>query len=178
MSAPGKNPGLSIGYREARVTPPMHPIIDILRVLLERMKQAPRKGALYGPRLNPFTKKMEIHEGIDLAIPTGTPIYAPWDGVVEKAWDDLEHGGGTSLIIRHEAVKLMSGYCHLQGIEEELTRGMTVRRGQQVARSGASGKATGPHLHFTIRLKMITDDWVKIDPLHFLLRADPEGLLI
>jgi len=162
-----------ISTKEAGWTPAMFPVLERLPDILARMRRDQRTGFLFGPRLNP-SKRMEHHDGVDLPCPPGTPIYSPWDGVVERAWEDKDRGG-LSLIICHSGVRVKSGYAHLSGLALGIIDGVAVARGQEVALSGNSGMSRGPHLHFTIRIPMITDEWLKIDPLPFLLRSSPEA---
>ncbi|HXQ66311.1 MAG TPA: peptidoglycan DD-metalloendopeptidase family protein [Alphaproteobacteria bacterium] len=84
------------------------------------------------------------HFGVDIAGAVGTPVAAPADGIVTLAEPDLYLTGGT-LIIDH-GLELSSTFLHLSAIEVKL--GDRVRQGQEVARMGASGRATGAHLHW------------------------------
>ena len=84
------------------------------------------------------------HWGVDIASPGGAPVVAPADGVVTLAEPDLYLTGGT-LIIDH-GLSLSSTFLHLSTIEVKV--GDRVRQGAQVGRVGATGRATGPHLHW------------------------------
>ena len=84
------------------------------------------------------------HFGVDIANAVGTPVASPADGIVTLAEPDLYLTGGT-LIIDH-GLELSSTFLHLSAIEVKV--GDRVRQGQEVARMGASGRATGPHLHW------------------------------
>lgn len=87
------------------------------------------------------------HAGLDVAVPTGTPIVAPADGVVLDVGDYyycgkavfLDHGNG-----------LITMYCHLSDVVAKV--GDVVKQGQRIALSGGTGRATGPHLHWTVFL--------------------------
>lgn len=101
----------------------------------------------FGHRRNPLTGDSQIHMGIDLVAPYGTPIMAARDGVVEFAgW---KGGYGRLVILRHE-----HGYETYYGHESEygVREGDHVTEGQMIGRVGYSGDATGPHLHFEIRI--------------------------
>lgn len=98
------------------------------------------------------------HAGLDVAIPTGTPITAPADGVVLDA-DDYYFCGKT-LFIDH-GNGLITMHCHLS--EFIVKVGETVKQGQRVALSGATGRATGPHLHWSVYL-----NGVSVEPELFL----------
>lgn len=82
------------------------------------------------------------HYGIDIAAPTGTPVQAPADGIVTLVEPDLYFSGGT-LIVDH-GQGLSSSFLHLSSIEVEV--GQRVRRGETIARVGATGRVTGAHL--------------------------------
>lgn len=108
-----------------------------------------RVTARFGPMTNPFTGDPADHSGIDLAGPAGVPVLAPADGTVEVATGEYSGGAayGTVLIIDHGAgVKTL--FAHLGRLTVE--RGARVRRGEQVAEQGATGKVTGPHVHFEV----------------------------
>ena len=89
------------------------------------------------------------HWGVDIAAPVGTPVLAPADGVVTLAEPDLYLTGGT-LIIDH-GLALSSTFLHLSAIEVKV--GDRVRQGAEVGRVGATGRATGPHLHWGMNWK-------------------------
>ncbi|NJL10210.1 MAG: M23 family metallopeptidase [Calothrix sp. SM1_7_51] len=87
-----------------------------------------------------------MHRGIDIAAPTGTPIYAVADGVVEKAgWNN---GGFGNLVEVRHADGTMTRYAHNSRILVQT--GQQVRQGQNISLMGSTGFSTGPHLHFEI----------------------------
>jgi murein DD-endopeptidase MepM/ murein hydrolase activator NlpD len=89
----------------------------------------------------------KMHEGVDMAAPTGTPIYAPADGVVIAA--EWERGYGNLIKIRHE-FGITTRYGHLSKIR--VKRGQKVSQGERIADMGSTGHSTGPHLHYEIRI--------------------------
>jgi murein DD-endopeptidase MepM/ murein hydrolase activator NlpD len=97
------------------------------------------------------------HSGVDVAVPTGTPLLAPADGVVVLAADDPFTLEGKLLMIDH-GMGLGSAFLHLSRIDVRV--GDRVRQGQPVALSGATGRATGPHLHWGM-----TWQGARLDPL-------------
>lgn len=102
---------------------------------------------LWGKAIHPITRKETTHLGIDVAAPTGTPVYATADGVVLKAGD--ENGWGGLIVIEHE--NGYSSFCaHLNEIEIE--GGAKVQKGEVIGRAGNTGQSTGPHLHYEVRL--------------------------
>ncbi|WP_425602500.1 M23 family metallopeptidase [Luteimonas galliterrae] len=104
------------------------------------------------------------HSGMDIAAPTGTPVRAPAAGIVTFAAPDLYLTGGTLLIDHGHGVS--SNFLHLSRIDVKV--GDRVEQGQAVAAVGATGRVTGPHLHWGM-------NWfdVRIDPLLVLERANP-----
>jgi lipoprotein NlpD len=104
------------------------------------------------------TRQRDEHDGIDLAAPAGSPIVAAGSGVV--LFSGEQRGYGRLVIVSHPA-DLVTVYAHN---EENLVRsGDAVERGQLIARVGRSGNATGPHLHFEVRVRARPHD-----PLGFL----------
>jgi murein DD-endopeptidase MepM/ murein hydrolase activator NlpD len=101
----------------------------------------------FGMRFHPVLGYTRMHQGIDFGAPTGTPVLAAGDGVVQEArWSG---GYGRWLQIKHSA-QWSTGYGHLSAWAVKV--GQHVHQGQVVAYVGASGLATGPHLHYEIML--------------------------
>ena len=102
----------------------------------------------FGMRLHPIFRRMLPHEGLDIANDVGTPVYATGDGVVVSA-GRTEAGLGIMAVIDHGF-----GYTTVYGhLDRVLVRsGERVKRGALIARSGRTGIATGPHLHYEVRL--------------------------
>ena len=103
-------------------------------------------GFSYG-RLNPVTKKVAPHRGIDYAANYGTPAVSIGDGtVVQAGWNGPY---GISALVRHNET-YSSRYGHFQSLAKGIKVGAKVKQGQIVGYVGATGEATGPHLHFEI----------------------------
>jgi len=117
----------------------------------------------YGIRSDPFQGRAARHQGIDLAAPSGTPIYATADGVVSDAgWNS---GGYGNLIKIDHGRGIETRYGHLSAI---LVRaGQHVTRGQQIARMGSTGRSTGSHLHYEVRI-----DARAVNPIPFMKSND------
>jgi murein DD-endopeptidase MepM/ murein hydrolase activator NlpD len=115
-----------------------------MRTPLERFS---RISSTFGYRRHPIAGFRRMHQGIDFAAPSGTPVIAPADGVVVEArrWG----GYGNWLRIRHSN-GLESGYGHLSRYASGIRAGQRVRQGQVVAYVGTTGASTGPHLHYEI----------------------------
>ncbi|MGQ9702175.1 MAG: M23 family metallopeptidase [bacterium] len=113
----------------------------------------------FGYTLDPFTNAAKMHEGIDIAAPVGTPIIAPASGVVKKV--ESTHDFGIIIEIKHSQ-DLTTIYAHLQN--PRVTTGQSVKRGDVIGFVGTSGKITGPHLHYELRIA-----GVPIDPLNYII---------
>lgn len=101
----------------------------------------------YGMRRHPITGGMKMHHGVDVAMPVGTKLVAPADGIV--AHKGSGSSGGYTLIIEH-AKDLFTVYYHLAK-PSHLKVGEKVKTGDYIADSGNTGASTGPHLHFETR---------------------------
>lgn len=116
----------------------------------------------YGWRVHPITRRRKFHHGVDVALPVGTPLTAPADGVVVKKGNGPS--GGVTLILKHEDNR-HTVYYHLQK-PSHLAKGAKVKRGELIAYSGNTGASTGPHLHFEVRKSARWGDTV--DPVPYL----------
>jgi murein DD-endopeptidase MepM/ murein hydrolase activator NlpD len=116
----------------------------------------------FGWRVHPITGRRKFHHGVDVALPVGTPLTAPADGVVVKKGNGPS--GGVTLILKHEDNR-HTVYYHLQK-PSHLLKGTRVERGELIAYSGNTGASTGPHLHFEVRRSARWGDTV--DPMPYL----------
>ena len=112
----------------------------------------------YGTRSDPFRGRAAMHSGIDLAGPVGTPIYAAADAVVGHAG---VRGGYGNLIELDHGAGIATRYGHLSQIK--VAPGERVRRGQLIGLMGSTGRSTGSHLHYEVRI-----DGRAVNPLPFL----------
>lgn len=123
---------------------------------------APVKGWVtsdFGFRRSPLSGRRQLHEGVDIASPFGTPVFASGDGVVTLSG---RHGGlGKELVVDH-GYGLATVYGH--NSEVLVKEGDRVRRGQIIAKVGSTGRSTGPHLHYEVRM-----NGVPVDPKQFVL---------
>lgn len=125
----------------------------------------PIKGWLtagFGQRRSPFTGRKEMHEGVDISNSAGTPVIAPADGVVTYTGPLGAFGNVVSV---NHGNKISTFYAHLQ--QEKVTQGQRVRRGDVVGLVGATGRATGPHLHYEIQVNE-----VPVDPTKYVIDPD------
>jgi murein DD-endopeptidase MepM/ murein hydrolase activator NlpD len=97
-------------------------------------------------RKNPVTGNMRLHQGLDLAAPAGTEVYAAGDGVVTEIGKDSIYGN--YIIIKHSG-NWASLYGHLQKIGTSLHS--AVKSGMLIGWVGSTGQSTGPHLHFELQ---------------------------
>ncbi|SNR64461.1 Peptidase family M23 [Methylobacillus rhizosphaerae] len=112
----------------------------------------------YGWRVDPFSGQMAFHEGLDFVAGTGTPVYASAEGIVTTA--ERTHDYGKIVKIDHGA-GLETRYAHAS--ELLVKPGEHVERGQLIARVGSTGRSTGAHLHFEVRL-----NGAALDPRKYL----------
>ena len=116
----------------------------------------------YGIRSDPFRGTAAMHAGVDIPGPIGTPVYATADGMVDRA----EKAGGYGNMIELDHGKgIQTRYGHLSKLLVEA--GTRVHRGQLIALMGSTGRSTGPHLHYEVRL-----DGHAVNPVPFLQTAD------
>jgi murein DD-endopeptidase MepM/ murein hydrolase activator NlpD len=117
-------------------------------------------GSGFGSRLDPFSGQMVMHAGLDFAAPAGTPILAAAGGVVSSA--EYHPAYGNMLTIDH-GNGLQTLYAHASKLD--IRQGEIVRKGQQIGRVGATGRSTGPHLHFEVHVNGVAQN-----PARFLSR--------
>lgn len=99
----------------------------------------------YGPRNDPFSGRLSVHKGVDIASPMGSPVLAMGDGVVTYAGE--KRGYGVLVEITHGR-GYVTRYAHLSKTISKV--GERVSKGQEVAKVGSSGRSTGPHLHIEV----------------------------
>lgn len=122
----------------------------------------------FGNRIDPFTGRRSVHEGIDFIAPTGTPILAAAAGVVvESKWHP---GYGNMVEIEHNN-KTTTRYAHASKLL--VKPGDIVRLGQKIALVGSTGRSTGPHLHFEVRVNGVPQNPNKFLEKNGLPGPDP-----
>ena len=100
----------------------------------------------FGRRTDPFSGEGAFHPGVDIIAPTGTPVRATADGVVQLA--EFVRGYGRLVVIDH-GNGFQTYYAHLSRFA--VVAGQEIRRGELVGNVGASGRVTAPHLHYEVR---------------------------
>jgi murein DD-endopeptidase MepM/ murein hydrolase activator NlpD len=122
----------------------------------------PAKGWIssqFGYRTSPFTGRREFHSGIDIANNHGTSIIATADGVV--SFVGKKHLLGNLVVIDH-GHGLVTRFAHLD--DALVKRGEKVKRGAVIAKMGNTGRSTGPHLHYEVRL-----NGLPVNPVQYIL---------
>lgn len=102
----------------------------------------------FGLRRLPWEDHGRLHEGVDIAGPTGTRVVAVSDGIVKRSGESPSYGRYVEV---EHGVGLTSFYSHLGKIERGVKKGAYVEAGKTVGRMGSTGTSTGPHVHFEIR---------------------------
>ena len=113
----------------------------------------------FGIRKHPIGRHYKMHNGVDIASPTGTHIKAPAGGKVVYA--GRSSGYGKTLVIQH-GYGISSMYAHLHKIH--VKKGTRLKKGELIAEVGATGYTTGPHLHYEVHV-----DGIPTDPLAFVV---------
>lgn len=127
-------------------------------VMLDRPVDGGRLSSPFGLRRFFNGQERNPHSGLDFAVPHGTPVKAPADGVVTIV-DDYFFNGKTIFLDHGQGLVTM--YCHLSAADVQV--GQQVKRGQLIGKVGATGRATGPHLHWNVSL-----NGNRVDPAIFI----------
>jgi murein DD-endopeptidase MepM/ murein hydrolase activator NlpD len=106
----------------------------------------------FGMRFHPILGYTRMHKGVDFGVPIGTPVMSAGAGTI--AFLGVQHGYGNFVLVNHQN-GYSTAYAHLSRFAPGMHRGSHVRQGQVIAYSGMSGMATGPHLHYEIRIDNI-----------------------
>jgi len=146
------------------------------RTLLERLTHyttllrslpigTPVEGELtshFGRRASPFSGRSSFHEGLDISLNPGSKVQVTGDGVVSKVEYDGTYGWVVDVTHTHD---ITTRYAHLSKVL--VKEGRRVRRGDLLAYSGSSGRSTGPHLHYEVRVRGLAKN-----PMPFLALVD------
>ncbi|NDV67668.1 M23 family metallopeptidase [Dysgonomonas sp. 25] len=151
-------------------------ILDLAKNQKERIRHVPsiqpvsdkdlsRVASGYGMRIDPVYGTRRFHAGMDFTSPTGTPIYVTGDGTVVHA--DWKPGYGKCIIVDH-GYDYQTLYAHMS--DYNVTKGQKVTRGDIIGKVGSTGKSTGPHLHYEVRVKGKPDNPAK----YYFMDLTPE----
>jgi murein DD-endopeptidase MepM/ murein hydrolase activator NlpD len=130
---------------------------NVKKALLRTPVDGARISSTFGMRNHPILGFTRMHKGVDFAVPMGTPIMASGDAVVASAgWSN---GFGNLVVLKHDAT-YSTAYGHMSRFAEGIKPGVHVRQGDVIGYAGMTGLATGPHLHYEVRVNN-----VQINPL-------------
>ena len=118
----------------------------------------------FGMRTHPVLGGRRQHTGIDLAAPTGTPVYATADGVVSRA--DWYSSYGLYISVEHGA-SMQTRYAHLSRLA--VASGDSVKKGDLIGYVGSTGRSTGPHLHYEVRVEGIA-----VNPIPYMVESEAQ----
>jgi murein DD-endopeptidase MepM/ murein hydrolase activator NlpD len=118
----------------------------------------------YGMRTHPVLGGRRKHTGIDLAAPTGTPVYATADGIIGRA--DWYSSYGLFISIDHGA-SMETRYAHLSRLA--VAAGDNIKKGDLIGYVGSTGRSTGPHLHYEVRI-----DGLAVNPIPYMVESEAQ----
>tara|TARA_B100000767_G_C19726413_1_gene519689 strand:+ start:281 stop:1648 length:1368 start_codon:yes stop_codon:yes gene_type:complete len=117
------------------------------RTIMKTPINGARLSSRYGTRKHPILGYTKMHRGLDFAAPSGTPVFAAGDGVIEKAgWNGSY---GKYIKIRHTST-YKTAYAHLSSFHKNIRVGKRVLQGKTIGYVGTTGRSTGPHLHYEV----------------------------
>ncbi len=163
--AAAEEPVVDAGERVAALMNDMERM-SLMRVAIDRLPfgmptRNARRTSGFGHRRDPYRRTARMHNGVDFAAPRGTPIYATGEGVV--AFSGRQSGYGIVVKIRH-AFGFETVYAHLS--KSRVKVGQRVERGDRIADMGSTGRSTGSHLHYEVRI-----DGKPVNPSKFIRAA-------
>lgn len=113
----------------------------------------------FGYRVSPFSGRAALHQGVDIASAPGTPVYAPADGIISFAGYDQGYG---KLVSIDHGYGVLTRYGHNSQLF--VVVGQKVKRGDVISAVGSTGRSTGTHLHYEVRL-----NGLPVDPMNYIL---------
>ena len=133
------------------------------RTIMKTPINGARLSSRYGNRKHPILGYTKMHRGLDFAAPSGTPVFAAGDGVIEKAgWNGSY---GKYIRIRHTGT-YKTAYAHLSGFHKNIRVGKRVLQGKIIGFVGNTGRSTGPHLHYEV-----IKNNIQVNPMRIKLPA-------
>ena len=133
------------------------------RTIMKTPINGARLSSRYGKRKHPILGYTKMHRGLDFAAPSGTPIFAAGDGIIEKAgWNGSY---GKYIRIRHTGT-YKTAYAHLSGFHKRIKIGKRVLQGKIIGYVGTTGRSTGPHLHYEV-----IKNNIQVNPMRIKLPA-------
>ena len=120
---------------------------NVKKSILKTPLDGARISSNFGMRKHPISGFNKMHKGVDFAAPTGTPIYAGGNGIIEYV--GRNGGYGKYIRIRHNN-GYKTAYAHLSSYKKGISKGVRVNQGEVIGYVGSTGNSTGPHLHYEI----------------------------
>lgn len=133
---------------------------SLKKAFLKSPLEFSRISSGFAMRRHPISGQWKQHQGVDFAAPTGTPIRASGDGVVDFL--GVQNGYGNVIVLKHWN-NYSTAYAHMSRFAKGLKRGMKVTQGQVIGYVGSTGWATGPHLHYEFRVSNKPRDPMSVD---------------
>lgn len=132
-----------------------------------------RVSSPWGDRIHPVLRTKRFHNGVDLAVPVGTPVHVAQAGTVVVLGEDARSG---KYVIVDHGNGVRTAYCHLSAIR--VPQGEPVDQGQLLGLSGNTGRSTGPHLHYVVRIagQTVNPERFRRDPLDVAASRSPAPL--
>jgi murein DD-endopeptidase MepM/ murein hydrolase activator NlpD len=119
------------------------------RALLKTPISGAKLTSRFGMRVHPLLSYTKMHTGVDFGASSGTPIHAAGSGVIDLAG---RHGGyGNVIVLKHNS-KYKTMYAHMSRFADGIRQGVRVNQGQVIGYVGSTGRSTGPHLHYEVRI--------------------------
>ena len=122
---------------------------NVKKSILKTPLDGARISSNFGMRKHPISGFNKMHKGVDFAAPTGTPIYAGGNGIVEYV--GRNGGYGKYIRIRHNN-GYKTAYAHLSNYKKGISKGVRVNQGEVIGYVGSTGNSTGPHLHYVVEV--------------------------
>ena len=120
---------------------------NVKKSILKTPLDGVRISSNFGMRKHPISGFNKMHKGVDFAAPTGTPVYAGGNGIIEMV--GVNGGYGKYIRIRHNN-EYKTAYAHLSSYRKGISKGIRVNQGEVIGYVGSTGRSTGPHLHYEI----------------------------
>lgn len=134
--------------------------LSVRKTLMKTPVDGARLSSGFGMRKHPVLGYSKMHKGTDFAAPTGTPIYAAGDGTIEYAGRKGSYGNYVRL--RHNST-LKTAYAHMHNIAKGMGTGKRVKQGDVIGYIGATGRVTGPHLHYEVLVNNVQVNPNRVD---------------
>jgi murein DD-endopeptidase MepM/ murein hydrolase activator NlpD len=133
---------------------------SLKKAFLKSPLEFSRISSGFSMRLHPISGQWKQHKGVDFAAPTGTPIRAAADGVID--FSGVQGGYGNMIVVKHWD-KFSTAYAHMSRFANGIRKGSKVSQGEVIGYVGTTGWSTGPHLHYEFRVNNEPRDPLAVD---------------